>query len=84
MAKSITIINMAERDEFKREHHAGAINIPFEELGMRAPSELVPGRLSIVDCTGVVDAMCSLALERISRLGFDSAAVDFSLSRQPW
>jgi TonB family protein len=45
------ILDISERDAFRRAHLEGAVNIPFEELHVRAPIELPPGRPIIIDCS---------------------------------
>jgi TonB family protein len=45
------ILDISERDAFRRGHVEGAVNIPFDELGERAPIELPPARPIIIDCS---------------------------------
>jgi TonB family protein len=45
------ILDISERDAFRRGHLEGAVNIPFAELGERAPIELPPARPIIIDCS---------------------------------
>lgn len=45
------ILDIRERDAFRRGHHEGAVNIPFGELGVRAPIELSAARPIVIDCS---------------------------------
>ncbi len=45
------LLDISERDAFRRGHLKGAVNIPFRELGVRAPIELSPARPVIIDCS---------------------------------
>jgi TonB family protein len=45
------ILDISERDAFRRGHLEGAVNIPFAELEVRAPIELSPIRPIIIDCS---------------------------------
>ena len=45
------ILDIRERDAFRRGHLEGAVNIPFGELQVRAPIELNDTRLIVIDCS---------------------------------
>ena len=46
----VVILDIGTRDEFLRQHHPGAVNIPMEELLVRAGIELPRERYVVVDC----------------------------------
>jgi rhodanese-related sulfurtransferase len=71
-----TVISVQERDAFSREHPPGAINIPLEELGMRARRELSKDGLNVVDCSSLADPVCSITVEQLRKKGFKTSAVD--------
>lgn len=45
------VLDIGERDAFKRGHWPGAINIPFDELAVRAGIELPRDSRIVIDCT---------------------------------
>jgi len=45
------ILDIRERDAFRRGHLDGAVNIPFGELQVRAPIELPAARPMVIDCS---------------------------------
>jgi hypothetical protein len=45
------ILDIRERDAFRQGHLEAAVNIPFEELDVRAPIELPKARPLVVDCS---------------------------------
>jgi hypothetical protein len=75
---SVTIISLEERVSFRREHPEDAINIPLEELSIRAASELMHGSVYAIDCSALNDIICSEALRSLRTLGFRASAADFS------
>lgn len=73
-----TLVSIAEREEFRQEHPARAINIPLPELSQRAERDLRRDRLNVIDCSVIDDMLCSLTIEDLRKRGFRLAAVDFS------
>ncbi len=45
------ILDIRDRDAFRRGHPEGAVNIPFGELQVRAPIELSSTRPMVIDCS---------------------------------
>lgn len=73
----ITIVDIRERDKFRREHIPSAINIPFDELEVRAEDELSKSShviLSYYKCDeeNRVGALTSSSLKN---LGFSNVTV---------
>jgi rhodanese-related sulfurtransferase len=46
-----TVLDIRERDDFRRAHHAGAVNIPRDEISIRAYIELDRLRPVVIDCS---------------------------------
>jgi hypothetical protein len=59
------VLDFGERDAFKRGHWPGAVNIPLDELAVRAGPELPRHRLIVVDCTREDMQLCRWAGGRI-------------------
>jgi len=74
----VTLISLDDRDSFARDHLDGAIDVPAEELSLRAPIELRKNRLQVVDCTLAPAETCSLQVDTLRNLGFLTAALDAS------
>ena len=55
------VLDIGEREAFKREHRAGAINIPRDELPSRARMELDPKKSYVIDCTRDERSACLFA-----------------------
>jgi len=53
----------------------GAIKIPLLELYLRAPFELDPGALQVVDCSMIADTECEAAAGDLGRLHFQVASI---------
>lgn len=62
------ILDIRERDDFKRQHRPGAINIPGNELAIRSYIELDSTRPVVIDCTFTETVTCHSAA-RTLRLG---------------
>lgn len=71
------ILDIRDRDAFRRGHLEGALNIPFAELQVRAPIELSSARPIVVDCSQ--DQMwCSnpgIIVQLLRRYGFARLSV---------
>jgi hypothetical protein len=74
--RDVVFLSTLERQEFAIAHIEGSINIPFEELRVRAPFELKRGRLHLVDCSVLPDMMCSQAVTVLHEAGLEAAALD--------
>jgi hypothetical protein len=75
-ARPVSIVNPLERDDFARAHFAASLNIPLEELKVRAPLELDKKTTQIVDCAALTDRDCSRAVEELAELGYDVRPLD--------
>jgi rhodanese-related sulfurtransferase len=75
--QNVTILDIQEREKFRKEHIPGAINIPADELDARAEDELSKSDLIvIVDCA--CDGTNTASLVKHSTLvtlGFPNVAV---------
>ena len=67
------VLDVGERDAFRRGHRPGAINIPYDELGVRATYELDAKKLHVVDCTRDEREICNIAHGFLSEKGFKVA-----------
>jgi rhodanese-related sulfurtransferase len=64
------LLDVRERHEFRRQHTDGAVNLPFDELPVRARPELVSARSIAIDCAFANSVMCDQAGQVLRRLGF--------------
>jgi rhodanese-related sulfurtransferase len=71
------VISVAEREQFERSHPAGAINIPLKELLQRADRDLSRERLVVIDCSSVMDKLCSSAIGFLRQDGFRVVPADY-------
>ncbi len=78
-AHEVTILNIDEREEYDREHHPDAINIPFAELDLRARRDLRRSHIIAIDCSALSEVVCSLSVEHLRAVGYQSLAVDFGI-----
>jgi phage shock protein E len=67
---SPVLLDVGEREAFKRGHLAGAINIPVDELTVRARMELDPKKPHVIDCTQEERPRCDRAVATLRRFGF--------------
>lgn len=69
------LVDTRDRVDFRREHSPQAINIPEDELAVRAPIELSTSQGIFIDCRYDDQAQCRLAGGRLVRLGFTKVIV---------
>lgn len=62
------LLDIRERDDFRRQHRPGAVNIPVDELSIRAYIELEPARPVVIDCTFTETQSCHNAASRLRRV----------------
>ena len=62
-----TLLDIRERDEFARAHRDGAINIPRDELSIRAYIEIDRARPVVIDCSRTDTSMCRQAANQLRR-----------------
>ena len=69
------VLDPREREEFARDHRPGAINLPYDEIEMRARAELPRDRDIIIDCALGIAFPCQVAGARLLSLGFTRVKV---------
>lgn len=69
------VLDIGERDAFKREHRPGAINIPRDELPSRARMELDPKKSYVIDCTRDERTWCLFANDVLRDSGFSRVSL---------
>jgi TonB family protein len=55
------VLDVREREDFKRGHRAGAVNIPRDELAIRAYIEIERARPVVIDCSQAETRECRMA-----------------------
>ncbi|HEX8179018.1 MAG TPA: rhodanese-like domain-containing protein [Pyrinomonadaceae bacterium] len=72
--EQVLLVDVRPRADFARQHIPGALNIPLDELGIRAPNELQPSNKRVVvyaDCGHCTDDGKGRAAQQImAELGF--------------
>lgn len=71
-----SVVDVRPRALFEMGHVPGAVNIPMEELVVRAPWELDRGRVQVVDCSYFTKGRCDLAVNRLVDAGYRVAALN--------
>ena len=71
----IQLLDTRDRRDFEREYSAKAVNIPKDELAVRALVELSTSRPVFIDCRYDDRTQCRLAGGRLVRQGFASVTV---------
>jgi len=74
------LIDVSERDRYRKAHAPGAINVPFKELFLRANRDIRRDRLNVLDCSNLDDLVCAQALLDLRQDGFRVAAADLTLA----
>jgi len=69
-AEQIVVLDVRARKAFGRRHRPKAVNIPADELIVRAPIELRQPLSLVIDCVEATEAECRSADEALRRLGF--------------
>ena len=69
------VLDVGERAAFRRGHRPGAINIPYDELEIRAPFELDKNKLHVIDCTRDERAICDIAHDILKEKEFAQVAI---------
>ncbi len=73
--KPFTIVDVDSREEFEGEHIPGAINIPSDELEMRAEDELRSAAHIVLYCRCPSDAVAIGALDQLNNSDFKNVSV---------
>jgi hypothetical protein len=66
------VLDIGERDAFRRGHWPGAVNIPLDELAVRGGIELPRDRRIVIDCTQDDIFLCRLGGGRLVEQEFTS------------
>jgi len=69
------VLDIGVREAFKREHWPGAVNIPVDELSVRAGIELAGARAVAIDCTRDEMWRCQAAAAMLAQHGVTNVAV---------
>jgi TonB family protein len=69
------VVDIGDREAFRRRSRKGAVNIPFDELDSRAPSELPREKRLVIDCSQEEVGMCRHAAERLRSLSFSHVSL---------
>jgi hypothetical protein len=67
------LLDVRERDRFHQGHRPSAINIPYDELLVRAPIELSRFSGIVIDCSYSPPPMCSMATQVLAALDYRNA-----------
>ncbi|MGA2261269.1 MAG: energy transducer TonB [Acidobacteriota bacterium] len=70
-----TVLDIRERDAFRLGHRKGAVNLPTDELSVRAPIELPMTKAVIIDCSQAEEGMCRIAGQILQRKGFSQVVI---------
>lgn len=70
-----TILDVGDRASFKRGHLDGAINIPHDELDVRARIELRGRNRLVIDCTQEETFHCLFADHVLKDIGFKGVPI---------
>lgn len=71
--ESSRLLDIRARGEFARKHRDGAVNIPRDELAVRARAELNSSSPVAIDCSPISMGTCHLAALLLRDLGFSRA-----------
>jgi rhodanese-related sulfurtransferase len=69
------VLDVGEREAFKRGHWPGAVHIPADELQIRGGSELPRDNTIVIDCTMEQNFRCAAASSFLLEQGFPSVLV---------
>jgi len=70
-----TLLDPRDREAYARQHRAGAVNIPSDEIAVRARIELPDSTPVVIDCSGVSVGQCRSSGQAMRRLGFSRVVV---------
>lgn len=73
--QKLIVIDVRERPEFARGHLDGAINIPADELEVRAINELSPTDFFLIYCGCFEDSLSQVARNILNEQGFRRLAI---------
>ena len=73
--KQATLVDISTRDDFSRMGRPHSINIPSDELSVRAKYELKSSNATIIDCSYVAPGDCDASSYALEKAGFSSVEV---------
>ena len=73
--RDVQLVDVRVRGEFKLDPTPQAVNIPLDELQVRAPVELSLDKLVAIDCSRLFQARCKTAANYLKGEGFDQVAI---------
>jgi rhodanese-related sulfurtransferase len=68
------LLDIRDRETFGDGHEKGAVNIPFEEVLMRGPAELLVSRHIVIDCRDPLE-MCAMSVHWLVSEGFAQVSI---------
>lgn len=72
---NFVVVAVQPRASFAVSHLPGAVNIPIDELTVRAPIELSATRATVLDCTGLQYMACYFEARTLGKLGFSRVSI---------
>jgi rhodanese-related sulfurtransferase len=72
LSLEIVVVDVGERDAFKRGHWPGAVNIPADEMSIRGGIELPRDKTIVIDCTQEQKFYCDVAAAVLARQKFSN------------
>lgn len=81
----VQLIDLRERADFSRGHRRGAINIPFEEIGVRSKVELSLQTTTVIDCAASeLVPVCREVALGLTAFGFREVYALMDFDRRRW
>ena len=80
--EDFTLINVLSRDEYKKEHIPGSINIPYKEIAQHSDG-LEKDDEIIVHCSDIFCDASPTAASKLEKLGFENV-IDFEGGMDEW
>lgn len=68
------LLDIRDRETFGEGHEKGAVNIPFQEMLLRAPAELPVARHIVIDCRDPLE-LCAMGVHWLVSSGFGHVSV---------
>jgi rhodanese-related sulfurtransferase len=66
----VAVLDVRERREYQLAHSRNTINIPLQELSIRAKFELDPEQPIALDCGNIEPRYCDAAIKQLMKSGF--------------
>jgi uncharacterized membrane protein YeaQ/YmgE (transglycosylase-associated protein family) len=73
--KEIKIVDIRSRNDYAKDARAGTVNIPFDELPVRARIELSKHELIVISCRAIPPVFCDFAAGDLTQGGFPGVAI---------